>query len=265
MLACLYHSYLGRLILKFLTWRPLSVAAGKLLDHKVSKHLISPFIRRNRIDLSDFITEDWNSFNEFFVRRIKEESRPVDMDGEAFIAPCDGLLQVFEITGEETFTIKEISYTLGDLLRNDAMASEFRGGTCMVFRLTPTHYHRYIYPDSGSKDENVFIPGVLHTVQPVAVHARPVFAENCREYTLLHTEHFDDLLFMEVGAMLVGRICNYHGTHTFFRGEEKGRFEFGGSTIVVLAPKDAVTLRPEIWETTQKGEEYPVKMGQRLN
>lgn len=265
MLACLYHSYLGRVILKFLTWRPLSVLAGKLLDSPVSKVLIHPFIRKNSLDLSEYVVEDWDCFNAFFVRKVKKEFRPIDEDGKAFVSPCDGLLQVYPISEERIVTVKGIPYTIEDLLRSRELAEAFEGGNCLVFRLTPTHYHRYIYPDSGSKGENVFIPGVLHTVQPVAVRERPVFAENCREYTVLHTDHFGDLLFMEVGAMLVGRICNYHGKHSFVRGEEKGRFEFGGSTIIVLTRKGSVNIRQDILDATAGDLEYPVKMGQKLN
>lgn len=265
MLACLYHSAVGRGVLKVLTWKPLSVAAGKLLDRPISCCLINPFIRKNKIDLSDFQVEKWVSFNDFFVRRIKPECRPIDMTEDAFIAPCDGLLQVFPIGNESTFQIKGISYRLPELMRNEKLAEEFLDGTCLIFRLTPTHYHRYVYPDDGVKGENVAIAGVLHTVQPVAVEATDVFVQNSREYTILETKHFGNILYMEVGAMLVGRICNYHGKHSFSRGEEKGRFEFGGSTIVLLVKKGAVELNPVIWDYTKDNREFPVKMGQKLN
>jgi phosphatidylserine decarboxylase len=102
----------------------------------------------------------------------------------------------------------------------------YDGGLCLVFRLTPADYHRYIYPDNGCKTKNTKIAGKLHTVKPIALGKVPVFTTNSREYSILRTENFDDIVFMEVGAMMVGRICNYHEEHAFSRGEEKGKFEF---------------------------------------
>jgi phosphatidylserine decarboxylase len=124
------------------------------------------------------------------------------------------------------------------------------------------HYHRYCYIDDGKKGENVFIPGKLHTVRPIALRSVPVFTENCREYTLMDTENFGTVAQIEVGAMLVGKIANLHGSGHMTRGEEKGRFLYGGSTIVVLLQKDAVKLRDDLWEMTAKEEEVPVKMGE---
>ena len=133
-------------------------------------------------------------------------------------------------------------------------------------RLSPdaSHYHRYVYPDGGYKSRNVFLPGVLHTVQPIATEAVPVYWENCREYTLLRTEHFGTITFMEVGAMMVGRICNYKEEGRIRKGEEKGRFEFGGSTIVLLIQKDKVKLRSDWKGSLMQEQEVPVHMGERI-
>ena len=265
MIHALYHTHIGRFILKCLTWPPISQAAGRFLDSGIYRHLIQPFIQMNSLDMTDVLEEEWPSFNAFFVRHLKTGSRPVDMDPEAFIAPCDGLLSVYSLEQDGLFEVKDSLYTVEELLQNRRLAEEFKGGSCLIFRLTPSHYHRYCYPDSGRKTRNVFIPGVLHTVQPVAVEAVPVFHQNCREFTLLRTDHFGPMIFMEVGAMLVGRICNYDSeAGKITRGREKGRFEFGGSTIILLLKKE-ISLRTEILEASASGEEYPVKMGERLN
>ena len=126
------------------------------------------------------------------------------------------------------------------------------------------HYHRYCYMDSGSKGENRFIPGELHTVRPVALETLPVFVRNCREYTCMNTDHFGTAVQIEVGAMLVGKIKNHHGAATFRRGQEKGMFLYGGSTIVLLLEKNRVQLREDILTASKKGEETPVQMGETL-
>ena len=125
-------------------------------------------------------------------------------------------------------------------------------------------YHRYFYLDDCEKGENVFLKGRLHTVQPYALEKRRVFTENCREYTVLHTANFGDVTQVEVGAMMVGRIVNNHGAGAFKRGEEKGRFEFGGSTIVLLVEKDKVSLDEEFFVNTANGDETVVRCGERI-
>ncbi len=81
---------------------------------------------------------------------------------------------------------------------------------------------------------------------------------------MLHTENFGDIVQIEVGAMLVGRICNRHGEYNFHRGEEKGKFEFGGSTIVILIEKDRITLDSDILENSAHGIETVVKYGSKI-
>lgn len=101
-------------------------------------------------------------------------------------------------------------------------------------------------------------------MQPIATEAVPVYWENCRKYTLLRTEHFGTITFMEVGAMMVGRICNYKEEGRIRKGEEKGRFEFGGSTIVLLIQKDKVKLRSDWKGSLMQEQEVPVHMGERI-
>ena len=260
----LYYNPFGRLFLRLLTWRPLSRIAGKYLDSKLSRRKIKKYIKKHDIDMSNFIQEDYASFNAFFTRRIKPELRPFDRSPASFVAPCDGKLTLYEIDDETKFEVKGFEYTVETLLKNRELASRYRGGFCFIFRLAVEDYHRYFYLDDGIKGENVFIKGRLHTVQPAALEKKRVFTENCREYTVLETEHFGAVTQVEVGAMMVGRIVNLHGEHSFKRGEEKGRFEFGGSTIIVLVEKGKVVPDAELGENTAEGKETIVKCGERI-
>jgi phosphatidylserine decarboxylase len=258
----LYNTNIGRFILKGLTARKLSQVAGSFLDSGASRFIIDKFAQKNNIDVSECIKSDFDSFNDFFTRQLKPGMREFDMNPNNLVAPCDGLLSVYPIKGHDVYPIKQSRYSIVDLLRDKGLAAEFEGGTCMIYRLCVNHYHRYSYLDSGKKGANIFIPGVLHTVRPIALRDIPVFTENCREYTVMDTENFGKVVQVEVGAMLVGKIHNYHSSHEFVRGEEKGMFLYGGSTIVVLLTKDAAEVSREILECTRSGGEYPVKMGQ---
>ncbi len=260
----LYNTVLGRMFLKILITPAISKIAGVFMNSKLSKFYIKSFIKSNNIDMSEYILENWDCFNEFFTRRLKSGKRPVDMHENVLISPCDGYLTVYDINTDSQFEIKNSIYSLKDLVKNETLAKEYEGGICLVFRLTPSDYHRYIYPDNGAKGKNYYIHGKFHTVRPVAFNHYPVFKTNSREYTILRTNNFDDVIFMEVGAMLVGKICNYHQEHNFRRGEEKGRFEFGGSTIVMILKKDIATINQSILGYLETNEEYQVKLGEKI-
>ncbi len=258
----LYRTRSGRLVLRALVRPRVSRAAGVILASRISRRYIPRFARKNNIDLTEAEDREYGSFNDFFTRNLKEGSRLIEMDPKCLISPCDSLLSVFAIEDSSTFCIKDSHYTVSSLLESEEMKKKYKGGICAIFRLTVSDYHRYCYFDNGTKERNHFIPGKLHTVNPVSTERYPIYKTNCREYTLLHTENFGDVVQMEVGALLVGRIVNYHQEHSFFRGEEKGRFEFGGSTIVLLFEKDKVKFPDEIFEFSQKGYEKKVKMGE---
>ena len=259
-----YRTALGRLLLKPLCTRRLSRLCGRFLDSGVSRPLIRPFVRRHGIDLSEYISEEFNSFNDFFSRKIKEDRRPVATDPSALIAPCDGLLSAYHISADTVIPVKQSRYTISSLLGGDSASENYRNGICLVFRLCVNHYHRYCYIDNGVKGENVFLPGKLHTIRPVALEKFPVFTQNCREYTAIKTENFGDVVQMEVGAMLVGKIKIYHGPGNVRRGEEKGMFLYGGSTVIVLLEKGRAHLPEELYQATENQIETPVKMGQRI-
>ena len=259
-----YRTVLGRMILKPLCMRWSSRLCGWFLDSGASRPLIRPFVRKHGIDLSEYVCEGFKSFNEFFSRKIKEGRRPVDSDPSALIAPCDGLLSVYRVSGDTVIPVKQSRYTISSLLGGDNLSETYQNGICLVFRLCVNHYHRYCYIDSGVKGENVFLPGKLHTVRPIALEKFPVFIQNCREYTAIKTENFGDVVQMEVGAMLVGKIKNYHGPGPVRRGEEKGMFLYGGSTVIVLLEDGCAHLPEELYQATDAQIETPVKMGQRI-
>lgn len=263
-LRFLYHTRPGRMLLRPLTCRPVSRASGRFLDSRMSKPLIRPFVHRNHIRLEDYYADDFRCFNDCFTRKIREPLRPIDRRPESFIAPCDGLLSVYPVEGDTVLPVKQSRYTISGLLEDEALAARYRDGLCLVFRLCVDHYHRYCYVDDGTKGENRFLPGKLHTVRPIALAAGPVFTQNCREVTVLDTQRFGPVTQVEVGAMLVGKIHNHHGAGPIFRGQEKGMFLYGGSTVILLVEKGRVALSPALLEASARGEETPVKMGQPI-
>lgn len=235
----LYRTRVGRGLAAFLARPGFSRAAGWFMDTRASRVLIRPFIKANKIALSDVVDAKFDSFNAFFTRRLKPGARPICMDADALASPCDAYLTVMPVSPEGVCVVKGTPYTVQTLTQSETLARAFDGGWLLIFRLTPAHYHRYAFPDDGRIVETKRIPGVFHTVRPEALAEMPVFKTNTREYALLETAHFGRMLYMEVGATMVGRIVNDKTEGAFRRGEEKGRFEFGGSTVILITERDA--------------------------
>ena len=264
LLKKLYGTVCGRVILKALTAPAVSKAAGAFMDSRLSVPLIKRFIKSSGIDTSQYVMKKFRSYNEFFTRRVKRGMRPIDRMPSHFISPCDSKLTVYKIGKSSVFRIKGSRYRVSDLIQNDFLAKRYESGYCMIFRLEVDDYHRYCYIDSGTKTENTFINGELHTVNPIALEHYNIYKRNCREYTVLHTENFGDVVQIEVGAMMVGRIVNRHGAAEVVRGEEKGKFEFGGSTIVLLVQEDMIRIDDDILRNSAENIETVVKYGEKV-
>ncbi len=263
-LRFLYYTGVGRFFLKFITNRWISQIGGFLLSTRFSKLFIKRFACKNHIKMEEYYCDDFNSFNAFFSRKIRQEARPIDREKSHFISPSDGYISIYSIKNDLVLPVKQSHYTISSLLKNEKLAQKYKDGICLVIRLCVEHYHRYCYIDKGKKEGNIYIPGKLHTVRPIALESVPVFIENAREYTVLHTENFGDVVQIEVGALFVGKINNFHEEHSFSRGEEKGTFLFGGSTIIMLVEKDRVKFPEKYFMKTEQGEEISIKMGEKI-
>ena len=261
-LGFLYRYAAGRFLLRGLVRPGMSDMVGRFLNTKASCVLNRAYIRRYSINMSEYESGPFSSFNEMFHRRILEGKRPIDAAPGTLVSPCDGKLQVFSVDDDASFEIKGIPYTMERLLRNHELAERYRGGTLLLFRLGVDDYHRYAYPVDGEEGERVHLDGVLHTVTHVAVERKPVYSENIREYALIDTPEFGQVLMMEVGALMVGRIRNNHPIGRVCRGEEKGWFEFGASSILLCFEKDRLRPDPDLLKNTASGYETLVKMGE---
>lgn len=265
LLKHLYNDRGGRLCLKLLVRPFVSKAAGLFLNTGISAKLVPGFVKRNHIDLSLYQKQEFTSYNDFFTRKIKPQERPVAEEDKVLISPCDGKATVCRIADDSRFYIKDTEYTVEQLLRNKKLARKYLGGYALILRLTVDDYHRYCYVADGEKSKNVVLPGVFHTVNPAANDALPIYKENAREYTLLKTEKFGTILMMEVGAMMVGKITNLHTGETYVKkGQEKGYFEFGGSTVILLLQHGKVRIDSDLLENSEEGYETILRMGERI-
>lgn len=260
-LRFLYRTIPGRVLLWGLTRRWVSGLAGVYLRSPLSAGRINRFVRKNRICLQDYEQTSYRSFNDFFTRRIVPSARPIDLRPDSLISPCDAKLSAYQIRSDATFLIKNAPYRVADLIADEEIARQYNGGMILIFRLAVEDYHRYSYFDDCVQGAGKIIPGELHTVQPVALERYNFFVRNCREWCVLRTVHFGEAVQVEIGALMVGRIRNTGGEGFHARGEEKGYFEFGGSTIALLLLPGAASVDREILINTAEGYETVVKYG----
>ncbi len=255
----LYKNSFGRLLLKVLVNPTISKIGGLYNDSPISKIKIKNFIKKNNINMSEFTKEGYHNFNDFFVRTIKDSKRPFLSNKNNFISPADCKLSVYNITDDLKLTIKGSTYTLNELVNNEYDLSAYKNGKCMVFRLSVDDYHHYCFPDSGVLLKRNLIHGKLHTVRSISKDYK-IYKTNQREYSILKTDNFDELVYIEVGALMVGKIINLDKDE-FKKGEEKGYFKLGGSTIVILVKDKVIKIDEDI--LTQSEEDLEVKVNYR--
>lgn len=264
LLKFLYRTIPGRMILKLVTIPVLSRWIGNYMDEPISGLHISAFIRKNGIDMSEYEKPQYHCFNDFFTRKILAEKRPICMEEDALISPCDARLSAYRIDENSVFHIKRSVYQVKDMIPDSEYAPDYMGGICLVFRLCVDDYHRYGFIDDGEILENKAVSGRLHTVRPIAVNQYPVFVQNSREYTIIKTENFGTVAQIEVGALMIGKIRNYQRFGKVERGTEKGMFLYGGSTVVLLLEKDKAEIPEEYFENTKNDIETRVLYGSKI-
>ena len=266
-----YGTELGLKVTSSVLTNPLlSKVYGAFNDSRFSKRKIPEFIRRLDIDVTecDKNVSEYNSFNDFFARRLKPEKRPINSNEDAFIAPGDGRLLVFPKINHDTISyLKWAPICLEDLFNQEEdLIERYSGGSCGVLRLCPADYHRFHFPVTGKAGMTATIPGVLHSVSPYALeHKIPVYAMNKRTICEVITEKFGRVLLMEIGALFVGSIIQtYRSGYDVSKGDEKGFFKFGGSTCLFFTEKGALEFDEDIVEQSEAGRETYVKMGEKI-
>ena len=246
--------YKSKILTYILTSKFISKIYGLYNSSIFSTRKINKFIIDNNIDMSLYEDKKYNSFNDFFIRRKKI----ITFDKSNFISPVDGKLLVYRINKDSKFIIKNNEYSLEELFNEsiDGLDNSYM----FIYRLSLDNYHRFHYIDSGKRIKRVKINGKLHTVSSSSSNYK-IYKENEREYSILETDHFDKIIYMEVGALLVGKIINYD-LDTFNRGDEKGYFLPGGSTIIIISNK--VKVDKDILKYSKLGIETIVSIGEKV-
>ncbi|KAL5703744.1 phosphatidylserine decarboxylase [Ranunculus cassubicifolius] len=243
----------------------LSEIEGWKMNKTESVKDIPKFIESFKIRLEHFDC----TFNEFFIRELKPETRPIAKKDCDDIAVCaaDSRLMAFAAVEGSRFWIKGRKFSIEGLLGDAAYSSEFSEGSLVIFRLAPQDYHRFHCPVAGIIEKIVKIPGYLYTVNPIAVNSEyfNVFTDNKREILLLSTKDFGKVALVVIGATLVGSIIltKKEGDEVQ-KGEEMGYFQYGGSTVIAVFEKDVIKFDDDLVANSKRSLETLVQVGMTL-
>jgi phosphatidylserine decarboxylase len=269
----LYTSSAGQKVGGLFTNKYFSKVYGAFQDMPSSRKKVRPFIEKFKIQIDDYEPgthqaldqrESYQTFNEFFIRRFKLGKRNFVSDPSRMPAFAEARYVGFDnIDDKAVYPVKGNFLKARDLIGNDHVSKMFEGGPLLIARLCPVDYHRYHYPDNGRVLDNFRVPGVYDSVNPFAIkYKNQIFIKNERHVSILDTENFGKLAYIEVGAICVGKIVQSHRWNKpFMRGEEKGYFLFGGSTVILIGEKGKWKPSQDITSNTANGIETYLHIG----
>jgi len=267
-LEFLYSSnFFSKFFLFFFTkFSFLSKFYGFLNSKKTSKFKIKPFIKHFNIDEKEFEknVDAFKSFNDFFIRKLKKEARKIDLDENTLTLPADGRFLAFsKISDIDNFSIKDQKFNLNKFLKDDNLTEKYLDGSMLLCRLAPDDYHRFHFPVDCSPTEAKLINGYLYSVNPIAIRKNiKILSENKRMITTLKTQRFSDILYIEIGATNVGTINQTFFPNTpYKKGEEKGYFSLGASSIVLLFEKNQIQFDDDLLKMSGENIETKAKFG----
>jgi phosphatidylserine decarboxylase len=264
-----YGNPFGRLALELFIKRPFfSRWYGWRMNRRASARKIFPFIRTYELNVAEFADPPYSfhTFNEFFYRRLQPHARPIDPDPNVVVFPADarhlGFSDASQIDG---VFVKGQKFNLSRLLGDAELANRYARATVVLSRLCPVDYHRFHFPVSGKASETILLNGPLYSVNPIALRRNLGYLwENRRTLTMLTTERFGTVLMLEIGATNVGSIQQTFRPGQIAKGDEKGYFEFGGSSTLLLFEPGRVQLAEDLLERSRHQTELYARVGDRL-
>ncbi|MFA9388482.1 MAG: phosphatidylserine decarboxylase [Prolixibacteraceae bacterium] len=265
-LKWLYYNPIGEASLWAFAKRKLvSSIYGNRMDRTSSAKKIPAFIEDFDVDMSEAQKQEFSNFNDFFTRKLTADARPIDTSAISVVSPAEGKILAYADIRNSDFIIKGYRFDVATFLDNPELAQKYHDGALLVIRLAPFDYHRFHFPISGNISQSKKIDGDYYSVNPFALRKKAeIFCLNKREYTILSNSLFGDVVMAEVGATMVGSIEQTFNQSTVNKGEEKGYFKFGGSTVVLLFEKNKIRIDEDLLINTAQGYETTVKIGERI-
>lgn len=223
-----------------------------------SRWMIPNYIKTYKIPVDDVENSlsSFPSLHDFFIRKLKEESRP--LAGAPIVSPVDGKVEIAgDLHDSIRFLVKNQQYSLSDLLGNRALSDSYKNGKYIVLYLSPADYHRIHSPADGKVIKQFVLGKKSYPVnQAGLMYGKSPLSGNYRLISELETE-FGRMLVVKVGAMFINSIEMTNQKKDWRKGEEIGYFSFG-STVVLFFEENTIDFH----EKVRNG--HAIKVGEAL-
>jgi phosphatidylserine decarboxylase len=271
--------------MRFIPNRFLTFVMGKLAasnNYLIKTILIKGFIQIYDPDLSLIKKEnikEFKSYNDFFIRELKANSRHIEQSENIITSPVDGTVVDFgKIIEDNLIQAKEFKYSISDLLGNVDLGAKFRNGLFVTIYLAPTDYHRIHSPYAGKIISSNHMGTSLHSVNDRAQRLIPsLYVKNERGLVVVESKKLSYAL-VSVGASVVGSIVPFWSKNKIkFRndlikqwrkgpeenqkyvkkGQEIAHFRMGSTVILLLPEANKININSLYQNKT-------VKFGEKL-
>lgn len=251
---------LYRLMIELTNGKWSSYLLKNFAQSRLSKSIVSRFAKTykiNTVEMEQNIDE-YPTLHDFFIRKLKNNTRPINQEKTAIISPVDAVIEdIGKIHPHAIIEVKGKRYSISEMLGSDEKAKYFIDGTYMIFYLSPSHYHRIHSPVSGKVKDQWVLGKKSYPVNKWGLkYGNKTLSKNYRSITEISVlgNHF---AMVKVGAMFVNSIELTHTDENLIKGQEMAYFTFG-STVILLFPKDYISLVPSIKTP------FHIKMGEKV-
>lgn len=250
-----------RMLPKRLLSRMIGWSSRRRLPGPLQRSLLQQYAKAYRLDCAEaeHPIGKYDCLQSFFTRRLLQGARAMPSDEKLIVAPSDGVVCDAGVAASgQLLEAKGSSFTLGQLLADDELASRLTGGSYVVIYLSPRDYHRVHFPARGKVVSWTHIPGKLFPVGSRSVKREPgLFAKNERFVTVVDspagryavvmvaavgvghiTATYDPAVATHAGGFANGSVRHKHFSTpvSVERGEELGIFNLGSTTITLFQP-----------------------------
>ncbi|KAL2821862.1 phosphatidylserine decarboxylase-domain-containing protein [Aspergillus cavernicola] len=252
-----------------------AVKEGKKEAAPASSNRIQSFVDFFHINMDDFEPSEitaYATFEDFFTRHHKPGTRPIyekDDPTSAVIVADSRVVVYSEVAESKKIWIKGEDFSITNLVMDKKLGPQFGDGPVASFRLSPQDYHRYHSPVTGRIKLFRSMPGDYYEVDPLAIRSGvDILTRNARDYVVIDTEEFGEVLFVAIGASQVGTVQINERWQKLgaeiSKGDELGIFQFGGSSIIVAFQKDRIQFDQDLIEPSKHAITVDVEVGMSL-
>ncbi len=237
-----------QLLIELTNHRISSYILRKFSQSKISRIVIPTYLNVYNIKQEE-VRDDIRNFqtlHELFVRRLKEEVRPINQENNSVVSPVDAVIEeIGEVLPSKEIIVKGKNYSIREMLGDEEVLKKYIGGTFLILYLSPSHYHRIHSPVSGTITKQWTLGKKSYPVNKLGLkYGKDTLSKNYRRITEIETDGKHTAM-VKVGAMFVNSIELTHQHEVLQKGEEMAYFTFG-STVILLFEKGSFTASETI-------------------